>query len=116
MHAFAVEPGDEDIDEESVVMIQTTLRASAGLVVMDAENKYLILMHATAYEYFRNSDNTSTILEDLARTERTYLCLKQLRNGPCNSVDAMIDRSKKLPFLDYAAQNWGRHASNSDFD
>ena len=117
IHAFAIEPEDDDVDEESLTMIQTLLRTCAGLVVLDRHRNTLGMVHISAYEFFHVHETQNTrIHEDIARTSLTYLCLRPLRTGPCSNIDDMDMRLRELPFLKYAAANWGTHTSNPDIE
>ncbi|KAL9109444.1 MAG: hypothetical protein Q9227_005952 [Pyrenula ochraceoflavens] len=116
VHAFAIEPGDDEIDDEGLVMIQTLLRTCVGLVVIDHQRMTLGLVHATAYQFFHSKSDANLTQVDIARTALAYLCLSRLKEGACDTIEKMTKRSKELPFLDYAARHWGRHTSNLDFE
>jgi ankyrin repeat protein len=110
-HAFAVDPGDEEVDEENMVMLATLLRACAGLVAVDKDRDNFGMVHKLAHEFFqRRYAEATSIHEDMARTSIAYLSLKTLRSGPCCTIYAMDDRLSCLPFLQYAARHWGKHA------
>lgn len=113
LHAFAVDPGDEEVDDENIVMLTTLLRACAGLVTVDDDRATFGMVHVLAYEFFQGRYlGTTEIHEDIARTSLAYLGLKMLKSGPCSTLEDMDNRLRDLPFLQYAARNWGKHASN----
>ena len=116
-HAFAIEPEDNEIDQESIPMIQTLLRACAGLVVLDHNRNSLVMVHISAYEFFYiPGGRKSRWHEDIARTCLTYLCLRPLQAGPCSNIDDMNRRLKELPFLQYAARKWGKHSTEPEVE
>src|SRR5277367_1697052 len=51
-YALAVEPGDEDIDEEALPDVNILVSACAGLVSIDRKRNIIRLVHYTAQEYF----------------------------------------------------------------
>ncbi len=108
LHAFAIEPEDDDIDDENFVAVQTLLRACAGVVIIDPNRMTLNMVHTTAYEFFQDHTSATSASEDIARTTLTYLCLKPLRSGACDTIDALSRRSTEMAFLGYAARNWGK--------
>jgi ankyrin repeat protein len=116
-HAFAIEPEDDEIDQESIPMIQTLLRTCAGLVVLDRDRNTLVMVHISAYEFFYiRRDGNYRWHEDIARTSLSYLCLHSLQAGPCSNIDDINRRLKELPFLQYAARKWGKHASEPEIE
>ena len=115
-HAFAIEPSDDELDEEGIVRIPTVLRACAGLLVLDESDDTLTLVHMSAYEFFsvRKSQAAAEAHEDIARACLTYLHFRPLQAGPCTTLSQMNERLQELPFLDYAAHYWGKHATFED--
>ncbi|KAF2656905.1 hypothetical protein K491DRAFT_596009, partial [Lophiostoma macrostomum CBS 122681] len=109
-HAFAVDHGDEEVDEENMVMLATLLRACAGLVSVDKDRGTFGMVHTLAYDFFHGRyAGTTEIHKDIAGTSLAYLCLKVLKSGPCTRIDAMDNRLNQLKFLRYAACHWGAH-------
>ncbi|KAJ9606743.1 hypothetical protein H2200_008752 [Cladophialophora chaetospira] len=111
-HAFATDCEDDEIDEENLVMVQTLLRSCKGLVVVDHDRGTFGMVHTTAYEFFKSYSHALSTSEDMAQTALTYMCLKVLRLGACDTLDGLLKRLEDLPFLEYAARNWGRHLSD----
>lgn len=112
--AFAVEYGDEELDEEGVLHASTLFRVCAGLVVLDRTHNTFVLVHGSAYEYFnaRKISMGAATHEDIARTCLTYLSLRPFKAGPCRGIEEMNDRLRQFPFLNYAAHFWGKHAAH----
>ncbi|KAL9620028.1 MAG: hypothetical protein Q9160_005406 [Pyrenula sp. 1 TL-2023] len=111
--AFAVESGDEELDEEGIIHVSTLLRVCTGLVVLDQTHDTLALVHTSAYEFFDARDNqvATATHEDIATTSLVYLSLRPFRVGPCKSHGEMSKRLQQFPFLGYAAHFWGKHAA-----
>ena len=51
IHAFAIEPGDDEIDKESLPTIKTLLRICTGLVVLNRDHNTVGIVHLSAYEF-----------------------------------------------------------------
>src|SRR5271154_2700548 len=51
-HALAVEPGDEELDEDNIPDIEDVVSVCAGLVTVDEESNIVRLVHYTTQEYF----------------------------------------------------------------
>ncbi|CAI6336682.1 unnamed protein product [Periconia digitata] len=111
-HAFAIEPNDVEIDEDNIIMPVTLLRICAGIVEIDEGRKTFGMTHTLAHEFWYNHiAEPVKIHEDIARTSLAYLCLKNMKSGPCKTYDELETRLEQLPFMCYAAQHWGKHAS-----
>ena len=114
IHALALEPGDEEVDEESLTRLPTLLRTCAGLVILNPEFNSLELVHSTAYEYFTNDEHAiQQAHTDIAATSLNYLSMKVFQRELCSSIDEVIRRHETAPFLRYAARFWGVHMLKS---
>ncbi|KAJ7766257.1 ankyrin repeat-containing domain protein [Mycena metata] len=112
LHAFAVEEGEDEIDDENVTTLRILLQVCVGLVVV-SDDTTITLVHATAHTFFQSMDTpefANTQL-DMARTCLHYLCMSRpFSTGPCSNVLEMNQRLGQMSFLTYAAHYWGRHA------
>jgi ankyrin repeat protein len=113
-HALAVEYGQFCLDVDNLLDVEDIVSVCAGLVTIDKESDIIHLVHYTTQEYFesiRNDWNPDGQL-DITRTCLTYLSFDTFRSGNCRSLDEFEAPSKDYPFLDYAAQHWGKHAAS----
>ncbi|KAJ7766224.1 ankyrin repeat-containing domain protein [Mycena metata] len=112
LHAFAVEEGEDEIDDENITTLRILLQVCVGLVVV-SDDTTITLVHATAHTFFKSMDTpefANTQL-DMARTCLRYLCMSTpFSTGPCSNVLEMNHRLDQMSFLTYAAHYWGQHA------
>ena len=92
----------------------TILEVTAGMIVIDIDEKSVRLNHRTAQEYFdRTRDRWfATALADMTRVSLHYMSLGELAK-PCEGIyeDRDFDaRKKAYPLLEYAYVYWGDHA------
>ncbi|KAG8525700.1 uncharacterized protein KY384_000460 [Bacidia gigantensis] len=110
-HALAVEEDVDMIDQDNLTMMRTILQVSIGLLCIDVETNTVRMIHHTAYEYFRQQEEHFLDMHvEIAKTCLTYLGYRPNRDGACNGVEELRDRFIIMPFLSYAAQQWGYHA------
>ena len=106
--AISVRVGDKTLREGRLVTDNDLTSACAGIVVVN--QGVIRLAHYTAEKYLK--DNESTIFKDaqssMAETCLVYLLFDEF--API-SQDLVADRLKHRPFLLYAADHWGDHAS-----
>ncbi|RMJ18522.1 hypothetical protein CDV36_001849 [Fusarium kuroshium] len=108
--ALALDPEDDDLDEESLPCDTLIASLTAGLLTMEptstGEDKTVQLTHFTVAEYFKNEGSGPlTYTEDhLARTCLNYLLFENME--PDLSVR---QQNQRYGFYDYAANNWGHH-------
>ncbi|KAF3188341.1 hypothetical protein TWF788_001017 [Orbilia oligospora] len=112
-HALAVKPGDLELDEENISPIEYIVSVCSGLVTIDEESKIIRLVHYTAQKYL---DRRQEMWFPEAQTEIAEVCVTYLQfrvfdSGPCQSNSDFECRLKSNPLYDYAAHNWGYHAS-----
>ncbi len=112
-HALAVDEGETDIDDDSIIRARTLANKCAGLVQFD-ESDCLRLVHYSAEGFFRQ--NRDTWFPDgntkITSTCLTYLRFDVFRAGACSGnseADDFEARLVKYPFLRYASINWGNH-------
>lgn len=111
-HALAVEPGEEDLDEENVPDVEDIVSVCAGLVTVDEESNIIRLVHYTTQEYFeriRENWNLTAQLE-IASVCLTYLSFHPFGSGSCPNNKEFESRLEENVFLDYASRYWGQHA------
>ncbi|KAJ7033224.1 ankyrin repeat-containing domain protein [Mycena alexandri] len=110
LHAFAVEEGEDEIDEENVTTLRMLLQVCVGLVIV-SDDTTITLVHGTAHAFFKSMDTQFANTQlDMARTCLRYLCMSTpFSAGPCNNVLDMNQRLDQMSFLTYAAHYWGRH-------
>lgn len=113
-HALAIRLVDDDLDRENFIDPQLIIDSCFGLVEIDRESSTIRFVHYSVQEYLTSHNHGFFENADI---EITKVCLKYL------SLDSMKDlhlqnrqRFKRsldeLPFLDYAARQWGFHAIN----
>lgn len=116
-HALAVEIGSKKFDEDALPELDVILSVSAGLIAIRKiysgvptylySTEALVLVHYTLQEYLETNCERlfPTMQYDMAKTCLTYLSYEELKASPISTV-LMTD---KLPFLNYATDNWGYH-------
>ncbi|RYP68349.1 hypothetical protein DL771_006735 [Monosporascus sp. 5C6A] len=111
-HALAVEPGEDELDQDNIPDIEDIVSVCAGLVTVDRESNIIRLVHYTTQEYFERIRErwNPRAQQEIASTCFHYLSLGTFRSGSCPSDKDFEDRVEQYSFLDYAAQYWGRHA------
>ena len=110
-HALAVEADKGSPGVEDLVDVKDLISVCGGLVAISTGSKIVTFIHTSAGEYLRDrwKARTATCQAALASTCLTYLCLECFAEGGCASDEAIQQRLKKYPFLDYASQFWGTH-------
>lgn len=127
-HALAVEPEDEEFDEDNIQDMEMIRSVCAGLVVLDEETGTARFVHYTTQEYFRGGSHG--FLDDahalLASTCITYLLfegvlaesrsLKFPESYPDNrsALKYFFYSNTKYVLLNYASQFWDFHTYHSD--
>ena len=116
-HAMAVRFDTTDVDKDDMISLRTILDSCCGLVEVDREstNRDLAtirLVHFSLEEYLR--DESHGLFADPHGTI-TRLCLKYLtyessRSLAFKDLDHLAKALAELPFLMYAASEWGHHA------
>ncbi|RYP78164.1 hypothetical protein DL769_003245 [Monosporascus sp. CRB-8-3] len=110
-HALAVEPGDDDLDEDGLYETELMISVCAGLVTVDEESNQIRLVHYTTQSYF-NRIRIARFPQApsiIAKTCLTYLAFSPFAEKYCSSEVELTTRLDKYPFLRYAASYWGDH-------
>jgi ankyrin repeat protein len=102
-YALAIQPQDDNFDEDALIHDETLLDVCAGLVIVDKDTNVIQFVHYTTQEYF-------------LQTRKTIL-----PGSPLNIVTTcltflLFDEATKnsMPNLyNYIADNWGHHARES---
>ncbi len=92
----------------------TILEVTAGMIVIDVDEKNVRLNHRTAQEYFDKTRDRwfATASANITLVSLHYMSLEELRK-PCEGIyeDKGFDaRKKAYPLLEYACIYWGDHA------
>lgn len=98
----------------------TILEVTAGMIMIDFNEKNVRLNHRTAQEYFDKTRHRwfSTASADMARVSLHYMSLGEFTK-PCEGIyeDKDFDaRKKAYPLLEYACLYWGDHAYEARMD
>ena len=110
-HALAIRIGTDQVDPDNLVSLKTIIDSCCGLVEVDAANSKLRLVHALLEEYLQSDHD----LFKNGHLEITKICLQCMTLGPVSVLGELnrnefIDAMTTIPFLDYAALEWGYHA------
>lgn len=119
-YAFAVEPGDDHLDETGLPEAELLIGICWGLVSLEAGSGTIRLAHYTVQEYFTANDELFAGVEaDISRTCLNYLLLTKYPESitPATSQSSnwricnryLREELRFNPFLDYAASNWSDH-------
>ncbi|KAL2672649.1 hypothetical protein Neosp_013363 [[Neocosmospora] mangrovei] len=118
--ALALNPEDDDLDEDSKPDDTLIASLTAGLLTMEPtltnQDKTVRLAHFTVAEYFKEEGSQYLIYTEdhLAETCLNYLLFENMEPDL-----PMRQPGQRYRFYDYAANNWGHHiqaASNVDQD
>ncbi|KAK7710301.1 hypothetical protein SLS64_005886 [Diaporthe eres] len=108
------QPGRSSLDEfQSQVS-----KACFGIVIVEEKTKIVRLQHMSARTYLLKEDTEILKPERYAHSMIAHACLRYIccvtpeadQKGPV-SLRALKNRCEHYPFLDYAANHWGRHIS-----
>ena len=110
--ALAVEPGDTDLDEESLPNREYLLSVCGGLVMISGRTETVRFIHYTVQEYFERSGHSqlSSAQTYLATTCITYLSFSTFAIGL--TEETFFSWYKYLDdhdLLRYASVHWGDH-------
>jgi ankyrin repeat protein len=111
LHALAVEPGDNEVDEDNMLEAEQILTICAGLVTIDEQSDSVRFIHYTTQEYLQRNQRTWLPLAnaEIARSCTSYLSIDGLLLDPCTSEKDYESRLKDFVLLKYAAVYWGPH-------
>ncbi|KAJ5437931.1 uncharacterized protein N7458_008929 [Penicillium daleae] len=114
-HAIAITERGRDIDPDNIIRVQILASMCAGLVKFD-ESDCVRLVHYSAKNYFSEVENQDRWFPDgaikLTSNCLTYLMFDEFKQGACSGPSEATDfdaRVKAYPFLQYAAEHWGKH-------
>ena len=112
--ALAVNPDNAGFRKSAKPYKATILEVTAGMIIIDLDEKSVRLNHRTAQEYFDKSRERWFVnaSADITRVSLHYMSLGELAK-PCEGIyeDREFDRRKKeYPLLEYVCVYWGDHA------
>ena len=110
-HALAISLGITKLDEDYLPEVEILDSVCAGLVTVDKNSDIIRLVHYTAQEYFKQTSSFPSAETDITVTCVTYLSFDAFETGFCPTDEEFESRLQLNPFYDYAARNWGHHAS-----
>ena len=118
--ALAVDLNKAAVREAAKPDKATILEATAGMIIIDPDEKSVRLNHRTAQEYFDKSRDRwfKNPSASLTRVLLYYMSLGDLTK-PCGGIDEdkhFDARRKSYPLLEYAYPYWGDHASEAGLD
>lgn len=114
--ALAIREGDANLDRDNIVPSRIILESCSGLVQLDKETGTTTFVHFSLDEYLRSQargvfdGGERTIV----RACLTFLCYSSLRQLPSMGRTNFLSALNDLPFLKYAASEWGHHARSLD--
>ncbi|KFY42331.1 hypothetical protein V494_02458 [Pseudogymnoascus sp. VKM F-4513 (FW-928)] len=114
-HALAIEVEEPFFDTDNISDLREAIDSCSGLLEIDPDDQRVMLVHHTAKEYFDRTKETHFPGASAMITERclAYLSDPNLTDS-CQSYESYEERVASFPFLEYAAQNWGFHASQGE--
>ena len=114
-HALAVYPGDSALNEDKLPNDKQILSVCAGLVTVDENSGIIRLVHSTAQEYLKRTQEKWFPGADarIASICVTYLSFSTFESGFCQTDEDFSERLREYHLYDYAACNWGDHVRNS---
>jgi ankyrin repeat protein len=118
-HALSVESGDVELDEDKQPPLDDLVSVCRGLVIVDSVNdtQNIRLLHETTKSYLKNLryDNFPPGHEIILKACLAYLSLRDFRNL-CGYQIRADERSRRYPFLGYAAKYWPEHAIQGNLE
>lgn len=111
-HALALRLDDDDLDRDNLPSVRTLVDCCCGLVEVDSESSIIRLVHHSLEEYLRDHDHGLFKDADLFMTRicLKYMSLKSMKLLPFQNRADFTSTMENLPFLGYAALEWGHHA------
>ncbi|KAI0514673.1 hypothetical protein F5B22DRAFT_636987 [Xylaria bambusicola] len=110
-HALAVEPGEDDFDEDNLPEIEHIVSLCNGLVTLEEKTGILRIVHLSAYEYLHTKlyELVPQAEADIATALLAYLSLRIFETGACPTDSSFEERLRSYPLYSYAARYWGAH-------
>ncbi|KAI3326598.1 hypothetical protein HD806DRAFT_520391 [Xylariaceae sp. AK1471] len=110
-HALAVEPGEDDFDEDNLPEIEHIVSICNGLVTLEEKTGILRIAHVSVYEYLHTKlyELVPQAEADIAIALLTYLSLRIFETGACPTDSSFEERLRSYPLYSYAARYWGAH-------
>ncbi|KIW83537.1 hypothetical protein Z517_02782 [Fonsecaea pedrosoi CBS 271.37] len=111
-HAMALRPEDHDLDRDNLPSVKMLIDCCCGLVEVDYESSIIRLVHHSLEEYLREHDHGLFTDANLVITKicLQYMMLDSTRDLPYKNRKDFANALEDVPFLQYAALEWGHHA------
>lgn len=115
-HALAVRLDESELDRENFIDPQLVVDSCFGLVEIDGESSTIRFVHYSLHEYLKSHNHGLFENGDMEVTKvcLKYMSLDSVKDLHVKNRQRFIDALNNLPFLDYAATEWGFHAINVD--
>ncbi|ERF70990.1 hypothetical protein EPUS_03269 [Endocarpon pusillum Z07020] len=113
-HVLAVRLHDSDLDRENFIHPQAVIDCCFGLVEIDQESLSIRFVHYSLEEYLRSHDHGlfKNGDEEVTKVCLKYLSLDSVKGLHIQNRKKFLESLGDLAFLDYAATEWGFHATN----
>ncbi len=114
-HALAVEPGDNEFDQDNLPDVQDMVSACVGLVTVEDESDIIRLVHYTGQEYFEQTQQRwfPDAEDGISLRCVTYLSLIDFDVGWCHEYEDFLNRLQSYPLYQYAGGNWAHHTNKA---
>ncbi|KAK2593679.1 hypothetical protein QQS21_008622 [Conoideocrella luteorostrata] len=114
-HALATKPGKLDLDSGDLPHIEDMISFCAGMVTVDDKSDAIRLVHYTTQEYLVQTKEQwfPGVESEITTTCITYLSFAKFESGFCTTAHKFKERLQSNPLYNYAACNWGHHASKA---
>jgi ankyrin repeat protein len=112
-HALAVRLDDSELDRENFVEPQLVVDSCFGLVEIDKESSTIRFVHYSLQEYLKSHDHGLFENGDMEVTRvcLRYMSLNSVKDLHVKNLPTFIKALDDLAFLNYAATEWGFHAT-----
>lgn len=112
-HALAVRLEDSELDRENFIDPKLIVGSCYGLVEIDEKSSTIRFVHYSLQEYIKSHRHGLFVNGDVKITKicLRYLSLDSTKDLHTKNVQSFLRALEDLPFLDYAATEWGYHAA-----
>lgn len=108
-HALATRTEDRRFDKEGILAANEFIARTAGLLRI--QNGKIQCVHHTVEEFLKQPEKENDYFP-VAKKNIALICVTYMRFEDFNHLtDDMQKRNLDFPFLNYAAMNWGYHAT-----
>jgi hypothetical protein len=110
IHALGVHEADTALHRDRLFTEQDITLACAGIVLANPDSRTVRLTHDTAMEHLRSSGILEEPHSYLATTCLVYICFDDF-SAALRTQEERNHRLEQYPFLRYAVDHWGDHAT-----